>query len=103
MQAICIAELLEDAGAQIIGPAATSSAALDLIAQNRLHAALLDANLGGRPVDDVAAGLAGQNVPFVFISGHSRSKMPPSFSNVDLLAKPFSAKTLFAAVHKLVA
>ena len=101
--AMDIAGQLEDAGAIVIGPAGTAAAALSLIEQYRFHGALLDANLAGNPVDDIAAALVDNNIPFVFVSGYSRASLPKAFDAVELLSKPFNARGLLAAVTKLVA
>lgn len=101
--AMDMAGQLEDAGATVIGPVGTAAAALSLIEQYRLHGALLDANLAGDPVDDIAAELVQNNIPFVFVSGYSKASLPKAFDNVELLSKPFDANGLLAMVTKLVA
>ena len=101
--AMDIAGQLEDAGATVIGPAGTAAAALNLIEQYRFHGALLDANLAGNPVDDIAAALVQNNIPFVFVSGYNRAALPKAYDAVELLSKPFNANGLLAAVAKLVA
>ena len=101
--AMDIAQQLEDAGAAVIGPAGNATAALSLIEKYRFDGALLDANLGGHPVDDIAASLVRKNIPFVFVSGYSRDSLPTSFDKVELLSKPFEADRLLAVVGKLVA
>jgi len=100
--AMDIAGQLEDAGVFIIGPAGNASAALSLIEQYRFDGALLDANLGGHPVDDIAASLKRKNIPFVFVSGYNRDSLPLSFDEVELLSKPFDAAQLLAAAAKIV-
>jgi len=47
----------EDAGATVIGPVGTASAALSQIEQYRFHSALLDAYFDVKPIDDIAAAL----------------------------------------------
>ena len=94
---------LEAAGADVIGPAGNVASALELIAQHQFDAALLDGNLGGDPVDKIAAALARRNVPFAFVSGYSRDSLPASFSDAELLSKPFEEHQLLAIVAKLVA
>ena len=98
-----IAGQLEDAGACVIGPVGNVAAALSLIEQYRFHGALLDANLAGNPIDEIAAALAVNNIPFVFVSGYNRGSLPKAFDAVELLPKPFDANRLLAAVAKLVA
>lgn len=97
-----IAGQLEDAGASVIGPAGKASAALSLIEQYRFDGALLDANLGGHPVGDIAASLKRKKIPFVFVSGYNRDSLPLAFDEVELLSKPFDAAELLAAVAKIV-
>ena len=101
--AMDIAGQLEDAGAEVIGPAADVVEALGLIERYRFDAALLDANLDGTPVDAIAASLAARQVPFVFVTGYGRESLPDAFGDVDLLPKPFNIGQLLAAAGKLVA
>ena len=53
----------EREGALVSGPVATVSDALGIIEAGELDGALVDANLCGRPVDDIAAALARKGVP----------------------------------------
>ncbi len=93
---------LEDAGAEILGPAGTERDALRLIDTEMADAALLDANLHGRPVDQVAAALARRRIPFVFVSGHSRDALPAGFAEAPLIGKPFSHRKLVEIVADLL-
>lgn len=101
--ALDIAGQLEDAGAFVVGPAGNGAAALSLIEQYRFHAALLDANLGGHRVDEIAASLAGKNVPFAFVSGYGRGSLPGAFDDAELLSKPFDRNQLLEMTAKLIA
>jgi CheY-like chemotaxis protein len=100
--ALDIVSGLQDAGAEIAGPAGTEKDALQIVETTALDAALLDANLHGRPVDQVAAALTRRNVPFVFISGHTREGLPAAFASAPLLGKPFSHQQLVEAVGRLL-
>jgi hypothetical protein len=93
---------LTDAGAVVIGPVGTVEAAARLIEAEPLDAALLDANLAGRPVDSLAAALAARGVPFAFASGYGRSGLPEGFRDRPLLGKPFGAEALVAVVGSLL-
>ena len=93
---------LANAGAEIVGPAGITSAALQMIADERFDAALLDANLGGEPVDDIAAALTRKNVPFAFVSGYGRESLPTSFATAELMSKPFDPARLLAVVAGLI-
>ena len=59
---------LEDAGAHVIGPAATVGKALDLLPAS-VHAAILDANLPDGDVTPVAEELIERGVPFLINTG----------------------------------
>ncbi|HEX8471410.1 MAG TPA: response regulator, partial [Brevundimonas sp.] len=62
-----IAGILEDCGAEIVGPAGSVSLAIQLIAQEApIDAAVLDVNLGRERVFPVAETLNLRNIPFVF-------------------------------------
>lgn len=98
-----IASYLEDAGAFVLGPAGNAAAALDLIAQYRFHGALLDANLGGQPIHQVADALIDAGVPFAFVSGYGREDLPADFEKAELLSKPFDEERLLSTATRLVA
>lgn len=93
---------LEDAGAHVVGPAASAKEALALIEQYRFQAALLDANLDGSVVDDIAAALAGNAIPFAFVSGYGRESLPAGFRDGELLPKPFNGEQLLDVVAKML-
>jgi two-component SAPR family response regulator len=59
---------------------------------------VLDVNLGGETVYDVADYLAAQNIPFVFVSGYGRESIESRFAGVPLLNKPVERQRLKAAL-----
>jgi CheY-like chemotaxis protein len=84
------AELLS-AGCEVVGPAGTLAGALRLIAEISCDAALLDANLGGQPVDALAAALTQKGVPFAFATGYGRDALPhglPGSGGPDQAVRP---------------
>ncbi|MCL6699620.1 GAF domain-containing protein [Sphingomonas sp. NSE70-1] len=97
-----MATQLSLAGADIIGQAGNTSSALQLIAEERFDAALLDANLGGHAVDEIAACLTRNNIPFAFVSGYGRESLPKSFANAELMSKPFDPDRLLTVACGLV-
>jgi len=99
--AMDIAGQLEDAGAIVVGPATTASAALKMIEQYRVDAALLDANLVGQSVEDIASALAENDTPFAFVSGYGRDSLPARYPHVTLLAKPFGSGELLEVASGL--
>jgi PAS domain S-box-containing protein len=93
---------LQEAGAQVVASTGSASQALHIVENERLDAALLDGNLKGRPVDDIAASLTRHNVPFAFVTGYGRESLPRAFGTVALLAKPFSKPQLLEVAAQLI-
>jgi PAS domain S-box-containing protein len=93
---------LSAVGCVVVGPAATLDKARSLIADARCDAALIDGNLGGQPVDALAADLTQKGIPFAFVSGYGREALPAAFREALALKKPFSEEQLFAAVELLL-
>lgn len=97
-------ELLE-AGAEVVGPASSVSAALELIdataTDGGLSAAVLDINLNGERVSPVADRLAALGVPFLFATGYLQGCDTGGHGTAPLLQKPFSSAALIAAVGAL--
>jgi DNA-binding response OmpR family regulator len=98
-QALELAEVLASAGARIVGPFHRADAALDAIANETLAAAVL--NIGLHPSFEVARLLKEQSVPFVFLSAHDRSILPPDLANMDVLQKPIVPRKLIAMIEQL--
>jgi DNA-binding response OmpR family regulator len=63
-------ETLRAAGFQVLGPATSVSAALELLNVERPDAAVLDVNLGGEWVTPVAEALRVKVVPFILATGY---------------------------------
>lgn len=99
--ALEICQILEDAGATAMGPVATRQEALAAITAD-LDGALLDGNLHGESVDEIAAALGAQGVPFLFVSGYGRDHLPAGFANTEVLGKPFSSAQLRETTATLV-
>jgi PAS domain S-box-containing protein len=95
--------ILERAGIEPIGPAASAEDALRRIENEHIDAALVDANLGGSPVDEIAAVLARRNVPFAFVTGYDRTSLPRAFRNAGLVSKPFTAASVLNVLHEVSA
>ncbi|MCC6919006.1 MAG: PAS domain S-box protein [Alphaproteobacteria bacterium] len=99
--AMDIEQHLRSAGCRVVGPAGTLSAAHEIIGKGGFDAALLDANLNGERVDQLASLLAEKQIPFAFASGYGRDSLPGGFSEAAYLSKPFSANQLCAAMARL--
>jgi len=99
--ALDLADMLQRAGAHVLGPVGTEREALALIEQERFDYALLDANLHGRAVDAVAAALARRNVPFVFVTGYGDFGAHTASPQVPVLAKPVGERQLIEALLRI--
>lgn len=91
---------LEEAGALVVGPAASLSEALELIERaEALDGAVLDLNLQGEMAYPAADALLRRAVPFVFTTGYDRGVIAARFSDVPACRKPFAfaqvARALF--------
>jgi CheY-like chemotaxis protein len=98
--ALDIAGVLEDNGLVVVGPFAGTSEALAALTQQPVDGALLDANLGGQPVGHVADALSARKVPFAFVSGYGRERLPPRYREAPLVRKPFTGADLLAVVSR---
>lgn len=95
-------EWLKDAGADVVGPASSSSQALELLALQQIDAAVLDINLGFGPEFEVARQIQHQQVPIVFATGYDASTVPDEFKHAARVEKPFRQKQLLQAVERAV-
>jgi CheY-like chemotaxis protein len=94
---------LRDGGCEVIGPAGDLDEALRLFgASEPCDAALLDANLGGQRVDELAAALTRAGVPFAFVTGYGVEALPRAFRGALMIPKPFSKNQLFSALATLL-
>lgn len=89
---------LQQAGATVVGPVGNAEQVRALLTEQSIDAAMIDINLGGGPTFDVAASLCSQGIPFVFTTGYDQATIPPEYSRVPRLEKPFSGRDLVAAL-----
>ena len=100
--AMDVESTLTAAGCKVVGSAATLERAKLLIEESDCDAALLDVNLAGQPVDELATLLTRKNRPFAFVTGYGREALPPGFRGAVVLGKPFGADQLLATVEVLL-
>jgi DNA-binding NtrC family response regulator len=100
--ALDLTQILSDAGAIPLGPATTVEDALELISSTGFDAALVDANLGGKPVDSVAAELIRLGTPYVFVTGYGRDWLPADFQRVPIITKPLAKEIILETVARLI-
>jgi CheY-like chemotaxis protein len=93
---------LERLGAGDVRRASTEHESLLLLEQHSFDCALLDANLHGRPVENIAVALTRRAIPFVFVTGYGRAGLPAAFQQTPVLTKPINDDQLLEAVTTLM-
>jgi CheY-like chemotaxis protein len=88
-----VAALLEDRlvqlGCLVVGPASDIEEALELLASERVDAAVLDVNIAGRMVYPVADALVERSVPFLFATAYGREGVADRHAERTVLNKPY--------------
>ncbi len=95
---------LEDAGAEVVGPALSLGSALGLVAQPvEIDAAILDVDIGGVDVFPVAQALELRGIPFVFHTGHGeRLQLNTMFPAAPVITKPVPSDKLIEAIRRQI-
>ena len=102
--AMLIEDILTDAGATVVGPAARVARALDLLGEEAVvDAALLDVNLAGEMTTPVAEELRRRGIPFAFATGYGAAGVPEGFAGQPLLQKPFQERDLQEVMTRVLA
>jgi len=103
MLAECLHELLQDDGAEVLGPASCVEDANALLDRHPMpDAAVLDINLGRQNVYPVADRLSGQGVPFLFTTGYDHGLIPERYADCLQCVKPFGAEDVRALLLELL-
>jgi CheY-like chemotaxis protein len=89
-------------GCKTIPSAATLNSAKTAIDESQCDAALVDVNLAGRQVDELAVALARKNIPFAFVTGYGREALPAGFKDAIILSKPFGKEQLLGVLAQLL-
>ncbi|MFD1340863.1 response regulator [Litorisediminicola beolgyonensis] len=93
---------LEDHGAVVIGPADSLEDGLRLVQENRIDAAILDADLGEVDSLPLAQHLRANGVPFVFHTGCNRPEFSSEFAGAPVHLKPALPDSLAADLAALL-
>jgi two-component sensor histidine kinase/CheY-like chemotaxis protein len=92
--AMMMQEFLVGLGCCVVGPFATTQAALAAVSDEGLDFAVLDINLGDELVYPVADVLAWRGLPFLFVTGYDVDSVEERFRHVPILQKPISRELL---------
>jgi CheY-like chemotaxis protein len=98
--ALELRSIVEQLGGTVVGPAGSVKGALQLLADTRPNAALLDANLRGDRVTPVAQACLDRSIPFALVTGYGRLELEePVLQEALRVRKPFDSR----AIHKVLA
>ena len=95
------ADMLNELGCVVIGPAPNMASARELIEAETLDAALLDVNIRGEKVFGLCGILQAKRVPFVITSGYADWQVPEELRDSPTLAKPYTFDQLRDALAPL--
>ena len=101
--ALDIELMLSQCGCAVVGPIGDLATALRMAQEGGCDLALLDVNIGGQPVTEVAEALQAQAVPIVFCTGYQAGDLPERFAGAPTLRKPFQAVDVVAALQRAAA
>lgn len=101
MIALLMEDMLSDLGCEIIGPASALAPAMELARSSEsIDVAVLDVNLGGSPVFELADALRERRVPMIFSTGYGEAGLRSADKDAPVLRKPFRALDLAAALRQ---
>ena len=96
--ALDLADILQDNGAVVLGPASSVATARLLIADSRIDCAVLDVNLGHESVAPLVRELGELKIPFLFMTGYDEKDMAPLWRDRPILHKPVIVAELINAL-----
>ncbi|MFN4282700.1 MAG: response regulator [Alphaproteobacteria bacterium] len=94
-----VEDMLQDLGCTAVWHASSVREALDIVAQHRPDAAVLDVNLRDELAYPVAERLDAMEVPFIFATGYGRRGIPADWLIKPVVQKPFDAEALREALN----
>jgi PAS domain S-box-containing protein len=101
--ALDIVEMLSRYGHDVVGPASGVAEALEVLANQQVDAAVLDANLGGAMATAIAERLDALKVPFVVATGYGTLPGAGFVGRPVMLSKPFTTDELRDALGAALA
>lgn len=96
--------MLEEHGAEVVGPAASVAQARALLSGAKPNVAVLDVNLNGELVFPLTEDLQQRGIPFVFATAYADDERlyPASAKQAPRLAKPVLPNVLVRQIAKLL-
>jgi DNA-binding NtrC family response regulator len=97
---LTLAQILENQGFEVVGPAMSVSMARAILGQVGCDAAVLDVNLHNGTAEPLAVELAARGIPFVVLTGGALDELPNIFSIAPVLRKPLQPELLIAELNR---
>ena len=91
--AVMVEDMLMELECEVVGPAGTIAAALELARREDIDAAVLDVNVRGERIDAVAEVLAARSVPMLFATGYGEVRLE-SGHTAPVIDKPYTQEKL---------
>ena len=99
MLSLALQDMLTDLGCEIAGTAGRLEAALKTSRDLTFDIAVLDINLGGTRVDEVADAIAKRGIPFVFATGYGQEGLK-AHPEAPVVEKPYESTDLERAFQQ---
>jgi CheY-like chemotaxis protein len=97
---LMLEDVLESAGAVVIGPAGTAAEALALLEQEPVDCAVLDIQLIDGTSLPVAEALAARGIRFVIATGYE--SIPPGYNGAPVLRKVYLSDEVIEAIADIL-
>ena len=98
--AMLVEDMLDELGYALAGNPGTVAEALTAVKAGDYDVAILDVNLAGTPVFEVADILRARRIPLVFSTGYGEGGLRKIDQGAPLLGKPFRLDDLATALGK---
>ena len=95
------ADLLEELGCSVVGPAPNMAAARELIENEEFDAAIMDIHMRGERVFPLCEALEARRVPFILTSGYADWQIPDKWEDRPRLQKPYTIEEVRRALLAL--
>ena len=95
------ADLLDELGCVVVGPAPNMAAARELVDAGEFDAALIDVHIRGERVFPLCEMLQAKGLPFVLTSGYADWQMPEKWQDRPRLQKPYTLDQVEEALSGL--
>jgi DNA-binding response OmpR family regulator len=95
-----VASILREHGAVVLGPVPDVARGRALLSESRQDCALLDINLKGQFVYELAEELIKLGVPPIFTTGYDSSFLPRQLIGRACLQKPIDMRNLVLSIRK---